>query len=87
MEPRGCLVGHRKWKEAKQQPGTAGPGNILGCCLIYIHFLWGKLSTRTVNPQYWLQIQNLETQFEAGLLGEGIEQSLDKHQDLGHYCH
>ena len=80
-------MAHRKWKEPKQLPGTSGPGNMLGCCLIYIHFLWGKLSTRTVHPQYWLQIQNLETQFEAGLLGEGIELSLDKHQDLGHYCH
>ena len=39
---------HRKWREIQQQPGTAGPGNMLGCCLIYFHFLWGKLSTRTV---------------------------------------
>ena len=30
---------HRKWKGIKQQPGTAGPGNMLGCCLIYFHFL------------------------------------------------
>ena len=30
---------HRKWKETKQQPGTAGPGNILGCCLVSLHFL------------------------------------------------
>ena len=41
-------LAHRKWKEIKQQPGTAGPGNMLGCCLISFHFLWGKLSTRTV---------------------------------------
>ena len=41
-------MAHRKWKETKQLTGTAGPGNMLGCCLIYIHFLWGKLSTRTV---------------------------------------
>ena len=27
-------MAHRKWKEAKQLPGTAGPGNMLGCCLI-----------------------------------------------------
>ena len=33
-------MAHRKWKEAKQLPGTAGPGNILGCCLISSHFLW-----------------------------------------------
>ena len=39
---------HRKWKEIKQQPGTAGPGNMLGCCLISFHFLWGKPSTLTV---------------------------------------
>ena len=39
---------HRKWRETKQEPGTAGLGNMLGCCLISLHFLWGKLSTRTV---------------------------------------
>ena len=39
---------HRKWKETKQEPGTTGPGNMLGCCLVSFHFLWGKLSTRTV---------------------------------------
>ena len=36
---------HRIWKETKQQPGTAEPGNMLGCCLISLHFLWGILST------------------------------------------
>ena len=34
---------HRKWKETKQQPG-----NMLGCCLVSLHFLTGKLSMRTV---------------------------------------
>ena len=33
-------MAHRKWKEAKQLPGTARPGNMLGCCLISSHFLW-----------------------------------------------
>ena len=33
---------HRKWKETKQQPDTAEPGNMLGCCLISFHFLWGQ---------------------------------------------
>ena len=33
-------MAHRKWKETKQLPGTAGPGNMIGCCLIYFHFLW-----------------------------------------------
>ena len=27
-------MAHRKWKEAKQLPGTAGPGNMLDCNLI-----------------------------------------------------
>ena len=30
-------MSHRK--ETKQQPGTAGPGNIVGCWLVYLHFL------------------------------------------------
>ena len=33
-------MAHRKWKETKLQPGTAGPGNMLGCCLLCFHFLW-----------------------------------------------
>ena len=41
---------HRKWKETKLQPGIAGPGNILGCCLISFHFQWAILSTSTVQP-------------------------------------
>ena len=32
-------MSHRKRKETKQQPGTAGPGNILGCCLVNLHVL------------------------------------------------
>ena len=35
----GHRMAHRKWKETKQQPGTAGPGNILGSCLVSFHFL------------------------------------------------
>ena len=31
---------HRKWKEIKQQPRTAGPGNMLCCCLLSYHFMW-----------------------------------------------
>ena len=33
-------MSHRKWRETKQQPGTAGPGNILGCCLVSLCFLY-----------------------------------------------
>ena len=35
----GHRIAHRKWKETKQVPDTAGPGNMLGCCLISFHFL------------------------------------------------
>ena len=42
-------MAHRKWKETKQEPGTAGPGNMLRCCLISFHFLWAILSTSTVH--------------------------------------
>ena len=33
-------MAHWKWKETKLQPGTAGPGNMLGCSLVSLHFLW-----------------------------------------------
>ena len=42
-------IAQRKWKDTKLQPGTAGPGNMLGCCLVYFHFLWAILSTSTVH--------------------------------------
>ena len=49
-------MAHRKWKEAKQLPGTAGPGNMLGCCLIFFHFLGpstqSALYTYTLPPHY-----------------------------------
>ena len=32
-------MSHRKQKETKQQPGTAGPGNIPSRCLVYLRFL------------------------------------------------
>ena len=41
-------MAHRIWKETKQQPGTAGPGNMLGCCSVSFHFLWVILSTSIV---------------------------------------
>ena len=41
-------MAHRKWKEAKQLPGTAGPGNMLGCCLTSLHFLWAIHPIRPV---------------------------------------
>ena len=41
-------MAHRKWIETEQQTGTAEPGNMLGCCLNYFHFLWAILKTSTV---------------------------------------
>ena len=41
-------MAHRKWKEIKQQPGTAGPGNMLGTCLVSFHFLWAILCPQAV---------------------------------------
>ena len=54
LRPWGCTgrlgwMAHRKWKESKQQPGTVGPGNMLGCYLVSFHILWAILSTSTVH--------------------------------------
>ena len=45
----GHGMAHRKWKETKMQPGTAGPGNMLGCCLVIFHFLWAILCPQAVH--------------------------------------
>ena len=39
---------HRKWKEIKQEPSMLPGPAVPGCFWISLHFLWGKLSTRTV---------------------------------------
>ena len=39
---------HRKWKKIRQQPSMLPGPAVPGCCWISLHFLWGKLSTRTV---------------------------------------
>ena len=41
-------MAQRKWKEIKQEPGTAGPGNMLGCSLLSFHFLWAIHPIRPV---------------------------------------
>ena len=41
-------MAHRILKETKQEPGKAGPGNMLGSCLVSFHFLSAILSTSTV---------------------------------------
>ena len=45
-------IAHRKWKETNLQPGTAGPGNMLGCCLVSFHFLWVILCPQAVQSGY-----------------------------------
>ena len=44
-------MAHRKWKKFKQQPSMLPGSAVSGCCLVSFHFLWDKLSTRTVEPQ------------------------------------
>ena len=39
---------YRKWKETKQHPSMLPGPAVAGGCLVYFHFLWGKLSMRTV---------------------------------------
>ena len=50
-------MAHRKWKEAKQLPRTAGPGNMLGCSLISFHFLWAIHPIRPVQFFLIKQVQ------------------------------
>ena len=44
----GHRMAYRKWKETNVQPGTAGPGNMLGCSLVSFHFLWAILCPQAV---------------------------------------
>ena len=41
-------MAHRKWKETKLLPGTAGPGNMLGSSLVSFNFLWAILCPQAV---------------------------------------
>ena len=54
-------MAHRIWKESKQQPGTAGTGNMLGCCLASFHFLWAILSTSTVVSPVFVGNESMRT--------------------------
>ena len=53
-------MAQRKWKEIKQQPGTAGPGNMLGCCFISFHF---RCDIHPIRP-----VQGGPTEFYSGNL-------------------
>ena len=60
-------MAYRKWKETKQLPGTAGPGNMLGCCLISFHYLCDIHPIHPVlfeNPTIVLQSKDLWPQHD-----------------------
>ena len=62
----GHRIPHRKWKEIKLQPGTAGPGNRLGCCLVSFHFLWAILCPQAVlisSGVFIFLFQNFDSKF------------------------
>ena len=61
-------MAHRIWKETEQQPGTAGPGTMLGCCLNSFHFLWAILSTSTLlsGVNLWVHVWLRGAQTERG---------------------
>ena len=44
---------HMKQKETKQAPGTSGPGNILGCCLVSPRLLCDIHSIHPVTQMWW----------------------------------
>ena len=73
-------MAHRIWKETKQLPGTAGPGNMLGCCLISVHFLWAILSTSTVDifhfaSPYWFKMEIYQgVKLSQSTCGHSLEQ-------------
>ena len=59
-------MSHRKWKETKQQPGTAGPGDILLCCLVSLFFLCDIHSIHSVQRTIWnWSLVKRESHFKA----------------------
>ena len=62
-------MAHRIWKETKQHPGTAGPDNMLGCCLVSFHFLCAILSTSTV---YLFRRRKLFLRLERALISYSL---------------
>ena len=61
-------MAHRKWKETKQLPGTARPGNMLGSCLVSFHFLWAILCPQAVHTG----LKGSETAFGTGKMIDRI---------------
>ena len=48
----GHRMAHRKWREIKLQPGTAGSGNRLGSCSVSFHILLANLCLQGVCSTY-----------------------------------
>ena len=65
---------HRKWKETKQQPGTAGPGNILGCCLVSLCFLCDIHSVHTLLLNTHAAHSNLLLRHDVVVSGVVVEE-------------
>ena len=57
---------HRKWKETKVQPSTAGPGNMLGYSLVSFHFLWTILCPQAVLYFNITKIKEKESKCKQG---------------------
>ena len=66
---------HRKWKETKQQPGTAGPGYMLGCCLVSFHFLWSIHPIRPVESERQTKRQHGRISSLIPLHSDGVLES------------
>ena len=68
-------MANRIWKEAKQQPGTARPGNRLGSCLVSFYFLWAILSTSTVPEK---PLKESARKFQEGKVVGGVPEKPQK---------
>ena len=82
------MMAHRIWKETKQQPGRAGPGDMLGCCLVYFHLLWIILSTSTVHVYLGGvgSIKFSEWDFRSQLSADEIARPNDRQRERAADC-
>ena len=51
----------------QQIPGTAGPGNMLSCCLDSFHFLWAILCAQDVLLRHKIRLNQTRSWFLAGI--------------------
>ena len=69
----GHRIAHRKWKETELQPGTAGPDNMLGSCLLSFLFLWAIHPIRHVQRSPF----NRSSVSNTKLMNERIERQAE----------